>query len=771
MQTFDYVVLIGYFMVMILIGVICSLKVKKQEDFFMGGRSFGKLFQTFAAFGAGTGSQDPIQVSRTTWTSGLSGIWSVLMWLFITPFYWIFGVWYRRMRHLTLGDWFVERYESRSMGAVYTLFAFFFQIAYLSTMFSAISKVAAPLIGFDTVQLPGMADPVGVQFVLVPVIALIVVVYGIAGGLSAAYWTDVLQGLCIIVLSLILIPFGLDALIERYGDPAVSTSTMDGFTILHERVSDDYFNLFSGPRSGEFPIHYIVSLSLLGLLGIVVQPHFIATGGGSAKSENSARIGLVTGNFLKRFCTIGWALTALILLALMADNPEAARDPDHVWGIASREILGPMNLGLVGLMLACLLAALMSSADCYMVIFSSLAVRNIYAAYVDKNADEKTYIKIGRIAGPSVILGAVIVSLCFYNVFAQYKMALEVIIVCAAPFWLGMFWRRATRSAAWLTMAFSLAVFFVIPFAAPMIMPDLASNPNYAITTKQIESINTRVATPSDFAKRDSWSTAYDTALELEDADQAKGALAKIGLPRPITADESSGHSEWEVAYNDAMKAADAQSTIDTLKELGPPPGLVADGADRADAMIKEVFLTGGQSIFWTGGVSYSADAKLEELSRDTDGNTTTITRQYVGEATGKGQFRLDFLLYQAMNIDLANQSKAMLETLRLPPRLIAPFVVMIVLSWITKQGSQEALDRFFVKMKTPVRPDPEEDTRELELSYENPSRFDHKKMFPGTNIEIQKPTAADAIGFAICVAICFVFLWIATWLANLGNV
>ena len=60
-------------------------RVKVQEDYFMGGRSFGKLLQTFAAFGSGTGANEPIQIGRTTWTSGLSGIWSVLMWLFVTP--------------------------------------------------------------------------------------------------------------------------------------------------------------------------------------------------------------------------------------------------------------------------------------------------------------------------------------------------------------------------------------------------------------------------------------------------------------------------------------------------------------------------------------------------------------------------------------------------------------------------------------------------------------------------------------------------------------
>ena len=137
MSTLDYVVLVAYFAVMTLIGVLSMLKVKKQEDFFLGSRVFGKLFQSFAAFGAGTGSYDPVTVGRTTVTSGLSGIWSVLLWLFATPFYWFAGVWYRRMRHLTLGDWFVERYQSRGLGLAYAVFGISLLMAYLCLGFSA----------------------------------------------------------------------------------------------------------------------------------------------------------------------------------------------------------------------------------------------------------------------------------------------------------------------------------------------------------------------------------------------------------------------------------------------------------------------------------------------------------------------------------------------------------------------------------------------------------------------------------------------------------
>ncbi len=95
MQPIDYIVLFIYFAVMAGIGFWLMRKQKRQEDFFMGGRSFGKLMQTFAAFGAGTGSADPVNTARGTFNNGMSGMWSVMYWLFVTPVYWISAVWYR----------------------------------------------------------------------------------------------------------------------------------------------------------------------------------------------------------------------------------------------------------------------------------------------------------------------------------------------------------------------------------------------------------------------------------------------------------------------------------------------------------------------------------------------------------------------------------------------------------------------------------------------------------------------------------------------------
>ena len=86
MDLLDYLVLVAYFVLMIWLGRVAMRRVKAQEDYFMGGRQFGKWLQAFAAFGAGTGSSDPVNTARTSFTSGMSGIWSTMSWLFVTHF-------------------------------------------------------------------------------------------------------------------------------------------------------------------------------------------------------------------------------------------------------------------------------------------------------------------------------------------------------------------------------------------------------------------------------------------------------------------------------------------------------------------------------------------------------------------------------------------------------------------------------------------------------------------------------------------------------------
>ena len=708
MHWLDYIVLVVYFAIMIGIGIYCSRRIHKQEDYLLGGRGFGKLLQTFAAFGAGTGSSDPVNTGRTTFTSGMSGMWSVMYWLFVTPFYWITGVWYRRMRHLTLGDWFVERYQSKRLGVVYTIFSLMFMMLYGSMLFSAIGKVAAPLIGYQS-------EVANLEYILVPIIGVVVLIYGVMGGLEAAYYTDLIQGSCIILLSILLIPFGLNELSAQFGGEGM----LDGFRIMHEQLPPEAFSVVGSTNASEFPIYFIAATVLINLIGVVVQPHFIATGGGSAKTETVARVGLVTGNFLKRFCTVGWVLTALIALALYADSAVLIDDPDKVWGFASRELLGP---GLTGLMLACLLAALMSSVDAYMVVGSGLVARNIYAPYINPNASEKTYLKVARYTGTVIVAGAVIISLFMMDVFKQLELTWVFPAIIAATFWVGMYWRRANTGAAWVTVIFSALAFFILPQLLPRVIPALRSNPAITQMNDMVTTTTEREASLSDVARR-------NTMIKAWDGDETK---------------------------------------------VGERPSGIKQGD-----LIPDVKKTGGTPVYWSGTITPVDDdgqpitnAPRKLVSEEKEGGRLVLREQYADEVRLKatGQFELDRLLYNLFGLDMTGYPTPLIKTLGLATKIVIPFIIMIVFSLIMKPNDKEALDRYYAKMKTTVDPDPEIDRANLEAAYADPEAIEAKKLFPGSNFEFQRPSRTDIVGFVVSVVICIAIIGLAMFLVGIGG-
>jgi hypothetical protein len=72
--------------------------------------------------------------------------------------------------------------------------------------------------------------------------------------------------------------------------------------------------------------------------------------------------------------------------------------------------------------------------------------------------------------------------------------------------------------------------------------------------------------------------------------------------------------------------------------------------------------------------------------------------------------------------------------------------------------------------MKTPVAPTPEDDRREVELSYAHPHRFDDRKLLPGTNWEFTRWSAADYMGFGGCWAVVGLILLLLWGVLRVGS-
>jgi Na+/proline symporter len=98
------------------------------------------------------------------------------------------------------------------------------------------------------------------------------------------------------------------------------------------------------------------------------------------------------------------------------------------------------------------------------------------------------------------------------------------------------------------------------------------------------------------------------------------------------------------------------------------------------------------------------------------------------------------------------------------------PFVVLIIVSLLTKPTDPKLVAEFYGKMKTPVGDTPELEAAGIAETLRNPTRFDSTKLLPSSNWEFCKWDRVDAIGFIVCcslsAAIVGIFLGLLKWAA-----
>src|SRR5688500_16946331 len=117
----DALVIVAYIIGVLAIGKLLSHGVKKERDFFLGGRSLGKWFQCFLSFGSMADPGQATTTSSSVYRQGAGGAWLALITLFLTPYYWFSYVWFRRVRLTTTADLFEDRFGKRFLGSVYAV--------------------------------------------------------------------------------------------------------------------------------------------------------------------------------------------------------------------------------------------------------------------------------------------------------------------------------------------------------------------------------------------------------------------------------------------------------------------------------------------------------------------------------------------------------------------------------------------------------------------------------------------------------------------------
>ncbi|MDB6169962.1 MAG: Na+/solute symporter [Verrucomicrobia bacterium] len=686
----DSLILITYIVTVLAIGKAHSANVKGESDFFLGGRSLGKWFQFFLNFGNMTDPGQATTTASSVYRQGAGGAWLALITLFLTPYYWFSYVWFRRVRLTTMADLFQDRFGRRFLATLYAI----------STILMAVVSIAGGnVVALKTLQ-PMMVKPQSaytaadqekvnnyqefsrlrgerlaatlspekilryellkglydrgelqpyvsylspVPFYLVS--SALVAAFVMLGGLKASAVVDAVQAVLVIVISIVLIPFGL--------------AKIGGVRGLHEKVPDVMFNVFGGGHASEYTWYSIGALLLVQLVGIVGSQAGM-TIAGSAKNEYAARIGGVTGGFSKRFVTIAWCFCGLIAIALFGPN---LSDPDQTWGLLTRALL---PVGLIGVMIVGILGGKLALLGASSVVLAGLVVKNLYEPLFP-GRPEKHYMIVARLTVPVMLGLGIGIGLYLNSVIALLKFAIVLLVVWGVPITLLFLWRRLTETAVRVQVIATLIFIAVIPWIVPSI-PALARSGALTLMTKE------RTVTRPDVA------TAADVA-----AGRAKAvgeALIRTQVIEPV-------------------------------------------------------------SVFFEEGV------------------VRTDRRDLNSPRTGVGLFRAEVYLLSLGGVDVTEFGPAGLMTIRYVVDALLPVVILIVVSLLTQPTDRARVDRFYVRLKTPVAATLEEDAREVERSYASPRRFDDRKLFPGSNWELTKWDRQDTLGFlGCCGLVVFILLF-----------
>jgi Na+/proline symporter len=412
---------------MALMGLKVAKKIEGMTDFFMP-RKANSALMIMHAFGSGTHADQAVGVASKTYTNGLSGIWYQWCWLFPTPFYWLLAAVMRRFRAITTADVFEARFGP-SVAMLFVIVGIFNMVVNIGVMLKGSSAVIdASTAG----MVPGN--------IAIAVMMVVILIYGMAGGLSAVILADFIQGILTIIFSFMLLPFILHA--------------VGGMEGIRATIKDPQMLSLVAPK--EISIFYVVIIAINALIGLVTQAHLMGNCA-AGKTEMEGRVGLVFGNLIKRICTIAWCLTGLAAVVYFAGRDI---NPDHIFGVVAAEFLPKVSYGVLGLFLASLLTSAVGSCDSFMVASAGLFTENIYKKMLPSRS-QRHYIFVARITSFIVVAGGVAFAYWLPSVVKGMEVFWVICAMMGIAFWMGLLWRRTTAAGAWASTLTSFAVWWL----------------------------------------------------------------------------------------------------------------------------------------------------------------------------------------------------------------------------------------------------------------------------------------------------------------------
>jgi solute:Na+ symporter, SSS family len=416
----DLTIIGAYFLVVFGIGFYFSRKERTSEEYFLAGRDVGWFFIGASLFVSNISTEHFIGLSGTGASSGLAvGHFEWLACLILLILGWVFVPFYLRSNVFTMPQ-FLERRFNRQC-AVY--------LAGISIIAYIFTKISVQLYAASVVLERVAGWPLWKTAV---VLVIATGIYTIAGGLAAVIYTDTVQTLILIAGAMALTIIGL----HRVG----------GFEHLRMMVPQSYFHMIKPASDAQFPWTGIFfGAPILGIWywctdQVIVQRVL------SARDEGHAKAGTIFAAFLKILPVFLLVLPGIIAYALF---PEQVVKPDYAYPTL---VLNLLPVGLVGLVMAALLAAVMGAMSSVFNSASTLVTLDFYKK-LRPEASERQLVAFGRIAtGGMVLLGLLWVPF-IHLLSAELYIYLQSVQAYISPpiavcFIFGILWPRVNGQGA-----------------------------------------------------------------------------------------------------------------------------------------------------------------------------------------------------------------------------------------------------------------------------------------------------------------------------------
>lgn len=477
MEQWSIVAIGLYIAILLVIGYYSYKKTSNISDYMLGGRGIGPLVTALSAGASDMSGWMLMGLPGAVYLTGLSSLWlgigltigAYLNYLLLAPRFRV----YTEIANdsLTVPDYLENRFkdESKMLRLVSGIIILVFFILYVSSGIVAGGKL--------------FVDTFGLSYTMGVIVTLsVVVLYTFFGGFLAVSLTDFFQG-TLMFITLIMVP------VVTFMNIGVDPGT---FVNRIKAIDPALFDIFRGTS-----ISTIIGLMAWGL-GYFGQPHIIVRFMAitSPKELKSAR---KIGISWMAIGLLGAVASGLTGLVYFTGNNSPLSDPETVFLRLGDILFHPF---ITGIILAAVLAAIMSTISSQLLVCSSSITRDFYLAFLNKEASGKQQMIIGRW---SVII---VSALATFLAYLPNKTILDIVGQAWAGFGssfgpallLSLYWKRMNKWGAlsgmivggltviiWIVLGLSSYIYEMVPgFTLSLISIIVVS----LLTEKPDESIN-----------------------------------------------------------------------------------------------------------------------------------------------------------------------------------------------------------------------------------------------------------------------------------------